>query len=74
MNTKRHKAAKLITDSQRRAFAQLVTLFATPKLSQDAIDARCSRILGRIPSADAVLEAATRVDEHLGAWMKEFAA
>ena len=72
---KRHKVEKL-TDSHRRALAQLVTLFATPKLSQDTINARCSRILGPFSSAtaDAVLEAAARADEHLETWMKEFAA
>jgi len=69
-------AANRITDKHERAYAELVKLFATPKLSQDTINARCSRILGPFSSAtaDAVLEAATRVDEHLGPWMERFAA
>jgi hypothetical protein len=61
------KAAKLITDKHRKAFAELVTLFATPKLSQDTINARSSRILDQFPSAtaDAIMEAAARVEDNL---------
>jgi hypothetical protein len=69
-------AANRITDKHERAYAEQVKLFATPKLSQDTLNARSSRILGRIPSvtADAIMEAAARVKEHLTTWIKEFAA
>ena len=69
-------AANRITDKHERAYAELVKLFATPKLSQDTINARSSRILDQFPSAtaDAIMEAAARVDEHLTTWIKEFAA
>jgi phage tail protein X len=52
-------AANRITDKHERAYAELVKLFATPKLSQDTVNAKSSRILGRIPSAtaDAIMEA-----------------